>query len=158
MRQDRDRVVRAEADLVGDLVGPADDQPVDVGEALRRRERRPAVDDDRLEAELAGEADERARDLDATDDDEPRPDREDLDEQRSTAELDGPRQAAPEGCRRRASTSCGVQRPASPSVPVSRAVVGDDQLGLRRRPVAGLVRPELAGGESAGSGVMTAEP
>ena len=97
MRQDRDRVVRPEPDLLGDLVRPADDQPIDVGEALRRREGGPAVDDDGLEAELAREADERARDLDAADDDEPRPDREDLDEQRPAAELDGPRQAAPEG-------------------------------------------------------------
>ena len=50
--QHGDRVVGPEADLVGDLVRPADDQPIDVGEALRRRERRPAIDDDGLEAEL----------------------------------------------------------------------------------------------------------
>ena len=44
------------------------------------RERRAAVDDDRLVAQLAGEADERAGDLDGADDDEPRPHRERLDE------------------------------------------------------------------------------
>ena len=90
MRQDRDRVVRAEPDLVGDLVRPADDQPVDLGEAFGRGERGTAVDDDGLEAELAREPDERTGDLDAADDDESRPDREDLDEQRSSAELDCP--------------------------------------------------------------------
>ena len=54
--EDRDRVVRAEADLVGDLVRPADDEPIDVGEALPCRERGPAVDDDRLVAQLAARA------------------------------------------------------------------------------------------------------
>ena len=94
--QDRDRVVRPQADLLGDLVGPADDQPVDrVGrEAFRRRERRAAVDDDRLVAQLAGEPDERPRDLDRADDDEPGLDRERLDEDRAALDLDGPRGAS----------------------------------------------------------------
>ena len=52
-----------QADLLGDLVGPTDDQPVHVGESLRRRERGPAIDDDGLEPELAREANQRARDL-----------------------------------------------------------------------------------------------
>src|SRR5262245_36778435 len=45
--EDRDRVVRAEPDLVGDLVRPADDEPVDAirREALGRGERLPAVHD-----------------------------------------------------------------------------------------------------------------
>ena len=82
--QDRDRVVRAEADLVGDLVGPADDEPVDVREPRRGRERRPAVDDDGLVAQLLRQPDQRAGDLDRADDDQPRPDRERLDEQLAT--------------------------------------------------------------------------
>ena len=143
VREDGDRVVRAEPDLVGDLVGPADDEPVDLGEALRRRERGPAVDDDGLEAELAREPDERPGDLDAADDDQPRPDREDLDEQRPAAELDGPRQARARRAAPASATSCGVQlrraeRAGQPPV------VADDQLGGRRRPVARLVRAELA--------------
>ena len=142
MRQDRDRVVRAEPDLVGDLVRPADDQAIDIGEALLRRERRPAIDDDGLEAELAREADERAGDLHATDDDEPRPDREDLDEQRAAAELDGPRQAAAEG-RAGGLDQLGVElrRAERAGQP---AVVRDDQLGRRGRTLARLVRSELA--------------
>ncbi len=98
MGQDRDGVVRPEADLVGDLVRPADDEPVDeVGrEALRRRERLAAVDDDRLVAELAGDPDEGSGDLDGADDDEPRLDRERLDEHRSALDLDGPRGPAQE--------------------------------------------------------------
>ena len=92
-----DRVVRPEPDLVGDLVRPADDQAVHVREALTGGERRATVDDDGLEAELAREAHERPGDLDAADDDQARPDREDLDEQRAATELDRPRQAALEG-------------------------------------------------------------
>ena len=129
VRQDRDRVVRAEPDLVGDLVRPADDQAVDLGEALLRGERRPAIDHDGLEAELAREADERTGDLDATDHDESRPDREDLDEQRASAELDGARQAAPE-CRAGGLDQLRVElrRAERAGQP---AVVGDDQLGGR---------------------------
>ena len=49
---------------VGDLVGPADDELVGVGEALAGRERRPAVDDHRLVAQLRAIDDERDRHLD----------------------------------------------------------------------------------------------
>ena len=112
--EDGDRVVRPEADLVGDLVGPADDQPIDIGEPLGCGERRAAIDDDGLEAELAREPDERSRDLDGPDDHQARPDREDLDEQRAAAELDGPRESALQGL-------AGGRRPARRRGPASRA-------------------------------------
>jgi hypothetical protein len=72
--QDRDRVRGAQPDVIGDLVGPADDQPVDVGEPGLGGERRAAVDHDGLVAELLREPDERAGHLDGADDHEPRPD------------------------------------------------------------------------------------
>ena len=68
--EDRDGVVRPETDLVGDLVGPADDQPIHVREPLRGGERRPAIDDDGLEAEFPRQSDERPGDFHAADDDE----------------------------------------------------------------------------------------
>ena len=58
VRQHGDGVGRPEADLIGDLVGPADDNAVSIGEALRRRERRPAIDDHGLIAKLPGHAHE----------------------------------------------------------------------------------------------------
>ena len=79
--QDRHRVVRAEGDLVGDLVGPTDDETIRRREAVRRDERGPPINNDRLVAELPGEPYERSGDLDGADDDEPRSHRECLEEE-----------------------------------------------------------------------------
>ena len=117
--QDGDRVVRPEPDLVGHLVRPADDQPVDpVGrEALRGRERGAAVDDDRLVARARGaRPDERPGDLDRAHDDEPGPDRERLDEDlaaaRSSTVRDVPRSSAS-----RAAATSAASAAAEPSDP-----------------------------------------
>ena len=76
VRQHGDRILGSQADLVGNLVRPADDQLVDIREALRGRERRPAVDDHRLVAHGARQRDQRDGHLDGTDDHQPRPSRE----------------------------------------------------------------------------------
>ena len=83
-----DGIARAQADLVGDLVGPAHDEPVHVREALAGHERRASVDDDDLVAELARQAGQRLGDGHAADDDEPRADGEDLDEELPTSDLE----------------------------------------------------------------------
>ena len=158
VRQDGDRVVRAETDLLGDLVGPADDQAIDVGEALGRREGLAAVDDDGLEAELPGQADERARDLDAADDDEPGPDREDLDEERAAARSRWSatgRAGAPRRRRRPGSASSLGRARASRSGCRRRVTMSSGSGGA---PTPGSCGPNSAGGESPGSGVITAEP
>ena len=127
------------------------------GNRSGRRERRPTVDDDRLEAQLAREAHEGARDLDGPDDDESRPDREDLDEQRAVADLGGARQAALEGLAGRRD-ELRVERRRSPSVPSSRPSSWTTSSGTGGAPSPGVCWPNPAGGESAGSGVMTAAP
>ena len=99
--QHRDRVGRPEADLVGELVRPPDQQAVDVREPRLGRERRPPVDDHGLVAQLLGQPDQRARDLDRPDDDEARTDRVRLDEQLAAGHLDRPRHAVREGVTRR---------------------------------------------------------
>ncbi len=143
--QDGDGVLRPEPDLVGDLVRPADDQPVDLvrRETLRRRERRAAIDDDRLVTELAGEADERSSDLDGTDDDQPGPGGKRLDEDRPALDLDGPRGSPEEGLAR--SGDEGGIRSRRAQRAVDDPVGGDDDLGRWRGAVAGRPRPELGG-------------
>ena len=101
MGEHRDRVGRPEADLVGELVRPPDQEAVDIREPRLGRERRPAVDDHGLVAQLLGQPDQRARDLDRPDDDEARTDRVRLDEQLVAGHLDRPRHAVREGVTRR---------------------------------------------------------
>ena len=130
MREDGDRVVRAQPDLVGNLVGPPDDEAVDIGKPLGRRERRATVDHDRLEPELAREAHQRPGNLHAADDDESRADREHLDEQRSTAELDRPRQASTQ----RVGGGLDQRRVelGAPERPAQLAILGHHELRLGR--------------------------
>ena len=94
--QDRDRVGRPQADLVGDLVRPADHERVDVGEPLPRGECRPPVDDDRRVAQLPGDPRQRHGDLHGADDDEAERGREALHEELAPGRLDGCRSAAGE--------------------------------------------------------------
>ena len=85
------RVSRPEFDLVHHLVRPAEHEAVRLGEPVPGCEGSTAVDDDRLVAELSRESNERAGDLDRTDDDEPRAGRVRLDEQLGAGDLHGPR-------------------------------------------------------------------
>ena len=139
--QDGNRVVRAQADVLRDLVGPADDQPIHVREPLGGGERGPAVDDDRLVAKLCGQPDQRARDLHRTDDDEPRPHREHLDEVRRVTELQCPRGAALQRLER-ALDQGGIEVPPAERA-IETTVLVHDQLGLRGRAAARLVGAEL---------------
>ena len=89
--------------------------------------------------------------------DEPRPDREDLDEQRASAELGGPRQAASERLAGRLDERRVERRVAERAL--QPAVVVDDERRLGRCALARRrAGPNSAGGESAGSGVTTAAP
>ena len=158
VRQDGDRVVRAEADLVGDLVRPADDQAVDVGEALGRREGLAAVDDDRLEAELAGQPDERASDLHAADDRRAagRTGKTSMNSERPSISVvrDRPRRSASVAALDELGVRLGRAR-ASRSGSRRRVTTSSASGGA---PTPGSCGPNVAGGESPGSGVMTAEP
>ena len=74
------------------------------------------------------------------------------------AELDGPRQPAPERGLRRPSTSVGVELGRHRACRSSRPSSWTTSSAAGGAPSPGCVRPNSAGGESAGSGVMTAEP
>ena len=155
--QHGDRVGRTEADLVGDLVGPADDELVDIREAFRGGERRAAVDDDGLEAELAGEADERiGRPATApTITSRGRTGKASTNSWRPASSTVRERPRASAACA--AATSSASRRIVAERCPSVRAVVARRSAPARaahRRP--GVCGPNSAGGESAGSGVTTA--
>ena len=79
--EDDHGVRRPEVDPLGDLIEPAHDELVDVGESVALRERGPMIDDDRLVAELARHPHERHRDLLGAHDDQAGTHGKDLDEE-----------------------------------------------------------------------------
>ena len=140
MRQDRDGVVRSQADRVEGFLRPVVDQPLDVRESLLCREGRPCIDDDPLVAERARDARQGTGNLGGADDDQSRPDRECLHEQRTSAELHRARQPAPQR------GTCGGQQLGVERGVAERAVepvVVEDQGRLGGRAVARRMVTEL---------------
>jgi len=142
MRQDCHGVTRTEADLIGNLVGPADHEPIDVRESGGRRECGAAVDDDGLVAKFVGDLNQGDRDLDGSHDHESRSNRVGLHEEPLAADLDRPRDAV---------LQCF--KPGRDELPVCRwvaeraieaAVLVDHQGRSGRCPSAGLMGPEFS--------------